>query len=110
MQRPLGLTEDNALVILMAAHKLNYTPLEINIKSLPPKTLKNKLQKNVLTHNENKELKKVMKSKLKKKGRKSNHSKKKDYELKNTTENFKEKVYLESMEKLHCHVCYPLLV
>ena len=23
MQRPLGLTEDNALVILMAAHKLN---------------------------------------------------------------------------------------
>ena len=34
MQRPLGLTEDNALVILMAAHKLNYTPLEINIKSL----------------------------------------------------------------------------
>ena len=47
MQRPLGLTEDNALVILMAAHKLNYTPLEINIKSLPPKTLKNKLQKNL---------------------------------------------------------------
>ena len=78
--------------------------------TLPPKTLKNKLQKNVLTHNENKELKKVMKSKLKKKGRKSNHSKKKDYELKNTTENFKEKVYLESMVKLHCHVCYPLLV
>ena len=34
MQRPLGLTEDNALVILMTAHKLNYTPLEINIKSL----------------------------------------------------------------------------
>ena len=50
-----------------------------------------------------------MKSKLKKKGRKSNHSKKKDYELKNTTENFKEKVYLESMVKLHCHVCYKEL-
>ena len=77
--------------------------------ALPPKTLKNKLQKNVLIHNENKELKKVMKSKLKKKGRKSNHSKKKDYELKNTTENFKEKVYLESMVKLHCHVCYKEL-
>jgi hypothetical protein len=49
--------------------------------ALPPKRLKNKLQKNLLTHNENKELKKVMKSKLKKKGKKINHSKKNDYEL-----------------------------
>ena len=77
--------------------------------ALPPKRLKNKLQKNLLTHNENKELKKVMKSKLKKKGKKINHSKKNDYELKNINENFKEKVYSESIVKLHCHVCYEKL-
>ena len=50
-----------------------------------------------------------MKSKLKKKGKKINHSKKNDYELKNTNENFKEKVYSESIVKVHCHVCYEKL-
>jgi hypothetical protein len=99
------------------ASLLNRHSKNVHNITLPPKILKKKIAKSVITPDRvNKEFKKVMKSKLEKEGKKNNHStninrksKKDDDEVENTNENFNRKLHSESIVKLHCHVCHEKL-
>ena len=85
--------------------------------TLSPKRLKKKIAKSVISPDPlNKELKKIIISKLEKEGKKYNqtanvnrNSKKDDDEVEDTNENFNRKLHSESIVKLHCHVCHEKL-